>query len=320
MKTAESVSPMHPDKICDRISDAILDACLEQDENSRVAVETMGGHGIITITGEVTTNAHVNYRAIAQSIVGDKYGIQVNIVEQSREISVGVDTGGAGDQGIMIGYACDETPELMPLEVMLARDLNRQIFDRFPYDGKTQVTIDDDGAIDNVVASFQNVPRDVLYSFVIGWLVGRKVSKNIIARINPAGDWSVGGFEADTGLTGRKLAVDNYGPSIPLGGGCFSGKDATKVDRSAAYMARRIAVDYLKSRGASEVFVRLAYAIGYDQPVEATVTIDGIVEKVAGYDLSPNGIIGYLDLRRPIYSKTAEYGHFGNWFVWEEVH
>lgn len=317
MKTAESVSPMHPDKICDQISDSILDACIAQDPNSRVAVETMGGHGIITITGEVTTNAHVNYRAIAQSIVGDKYGIQVNIVEQSREIGSGVDSGGAGDQGIMIGYACNETPELMPLEVMLARDLNRQIFDRFPYDGKTQITIDDDGAIDNVVASFQNVPRDVLYSFVIGWLVGRKVSKNIIARINPAGDWFVGGFEADTGLTGRKLAVDNYGPSIPLGGGCFSGKDATKVDRSAAYMARRIAVDYLKSRGASEVFVRLAYAIGYDQPVEATVTIDGIVETIAGYDLSPNGIIGYLDLRRPIYSKTAEYGHFGNGFAWD---
>ena len=325
MKTAESVSPMHPDKICDRISDAILDECLKQDENSRVAVETMGGHGIITITGEVTSNAHVNYRDVAKSIVGDKYGIQVNIVEQSREIGSGVDSGGAGDQGIMIGYACNETPELMPREVVLARDLNRQIFAKFPFDGKTQVTIDKDGAIDNVVASFQNVPYDKLYAMVITWLVHKKVSNNIITRINPAGDWSVGGFEADTGLTGRKLAVDNYGPSIPLGGGCFSGKDATKVDRSAAYMARRVAVDWVSSHEHCEqALVRLAYAIGYDKPLEATIIWNewGCLPLVSSipenqYDLTPNGIIKFLDLRRPIYSKTAEYGHFGNGFAWD---
>lgn len=312
MKTAESVSPMHPDKICDRISDAILDACLEQDTNSRVAIETMGGHGIITITGELTTSANVDLRVVAQTIVGDKYGITVNVVKQSPEIANGVDTGGAGDQGIMIGYATAETPQMLPLEVILSRNLNRYIFNKYPFDGKTQVTLNDDGSVVSAVASFQNTPKTHLDRLVREFLG----AGDYTVHANPAGDWAIGGFEADTGLTGRKLAVDNYGPSVPIGGGCFSGKDPSKVDRSAAYMARRIAVDYLKARNAKEVFVRLAYAIGYNQPVEATAIIDGKPIEIQGYDLSPNGIIEFLSLRQPIYSKTAEYGHFGEGYIW----
>jgi S-adenosylmethionine synthetase len=316
MKTAESVSPMHPDKICDRISDAVLDACLAQDPTSRVAIETMGGHGIITITGELTTIANVDIREVAKTIVGDKYGVQVNVVRQSPEIANGVDTGGAGDQGIMIGYATDETEEMLPLEVVLSRSLNRYVYIVHPYDGKTQVTLDN-GKISTIVISWQNVAAAELLAIVREWGADKPVNEKTVIRANPAGDWNIGGFEADTGLTGRKLAVDNYGPSVPLGGGCFSGKDPSKVDRSAAYMARRIAVDYLKGRHAHEVYVRLAYAIGYNKPVEATVIIDGKEEPVGGYDLTPNGIIETLSLRQPMYSQTAEYGHFGNGFVWD---
>lgn len=318
MKTAESVSPMHPDKICDCISDAILDACLAEDPDSRVAIETMGGHGIITITGELTTKAYVDMRAIAKNIVGDKYGVQINVVAQSPEIANGVDTGGAGDQGIMIGYATNATPEMLPPEVVLARQLNQYLYTVFPFDGKTQVTIDDDGHVKNVVASFQNAEHGELSELVTQWLNHYGLARNgQNIYVNPAGDWDIGGFDADTGLTGRKLAVDNYGPSIPLGGGCFSGKDPSKVDRSAAYMARRIAVDYLRNNGAKEVFVRLAYAIGYPQPVEQSVIIDGRTEHITGYDLTPAGIIKFLDLKKPIYAATARYGHFGNGFTWD---
>lgn len=316
MKTAESVSPMHPDKICDRISDAILDACLDQDPNSRVAIETMGGHGIITVTGELTTKAKIDVEEIVRSIVNG-FEIRINIVHQSEFIAQGVDTGGAGDQGIMIGYATNATPEMLPKEVVLSRSLNKYIYDIYPFDGKTQITIDDNGKITTIVASWQNVPRIELNELVGAWAGDKPVTKDTVVHINPAGDWSIGGFEADTGLTGRKLIVDNYGPTVPIGGGSFSGKDPSKVDRSAAYMARRIAVDYLKGHNAKEVFVRLAYAIGYNQPVEATVIIDGKVETVGGYDLSPNGIIEFLKLRQPIYSKTAEYGHFGHNFIWD---
>ncbi len=320
LRTAESVSPMHPDKICDRISDAILDACLEQDKNSRVAVETMGGHGIITITGEVTTNAKVDYRKIAKRIVGNKYGIQVNIVEQSNEIAQGDDIGGAGDQGIMVGYACNETPELMPLEVILSRNLNKYIYNGHPYDGKTQITLNN-GKIETIVASFQNVSKEDLHALVVDWL---KKEDNIVETdgieilCNPAGDWSCGGFEADTGLTGRKLAIDNYGTRIPVGGGAFSGKDCSKVDRSGAYMARKIAVNLLNRNGAKEVFTYLAYAIGKKEPVMATAIIDGREQQIEGYDLSPNGIKELLYLDSPIYRKTAGYGHFGNNFNWDK--
>lgn len=318
-RTAESVSPGHPDKLCDQISDAILDAYLAQDPDARVAVESVGGHGKVFVVGEVTSGATVEIEPIVKRIAGD-VEIEVRIVSQSPEIAQGVDTGGAGDQGIMVGYACDETPEFLPLEVVLSRTLNQYLYEKWPFDGKTQVTLKD-GVIESVVASFQNAPQAQLKEAVQSWLSGQKLksAENIRLHINPAGDWLQGGFDADTGLTGRKLVVDNYGPRIPIGGGCFSGKDPSKVDRSAAYIARKIAVDYLRSRGAKEVFVHLAYAIGYDQPLEATVTIDGAQEVVEGYDLSPRGIIRELDLKRPIYEQTARYGHFGHdSFPWEQ--
>lgn len=319
-KTAESVSPKHPDKLCDQISDAILDAYLTNDSNARVAVETVGGHGKVFITGEVTSTSHPEIELIVKRIAGDVELI-VHLVKQSPEIASGVDTGGAGDQGIMVGYATSETEELLPLEVVLSRGLNQYLFKQWPFDGKTQVTLKD-GVITAVVASFQNAPHDELVREIKSWLDGELravASDEINIHANPAGDWHQGGFDADAGLTGRKLVVDNYGPSIPIGGGCFSGKDPSKVDRSAAYMARHIAVEYLKKRGAREVFCHLAYAIGYDQPLEATVTIDGKQEVVEGYDLSPRGIIERLDLERPIYEATARYGHFGHSdFSWEQ--
>ncbi|MBP5512025.1 methionine adenosyltransferase domain-containing protein [Candidatus Saccharibacteria bacterium] len=318
-RTAESVSPKHPDKLCDRISDAILDAYLKQDKYSRVAAETCGGHGVVFVTGEITSTGEVDIPAIVHEIAGPEVEVHTKIVKQSPEIAQGVDTGGAGDQGIMIGYATDETPELLPLEVVLARRLNQFIYAEYPYDGKTQVTLDPEGNVESIVASFQNVSKADLEKKVLEFVKERGLKGKLELHINPAGDWNQGGFDADTGLTGRKLIVDNYGPRVAIGGGCFSGKDATKVDRSAAYIARRIAVDYLKKRNAHEVLVRLAYAIGYNEPLEKTVIIDGKAEEIEGYDLTPNGIIDYLDLRRPIYAKTAEYGHFGNGFDWDKA-
>lgn len=337
-RTAESVSPKHPDKLCDQISDAVLDAYLEQDPESRVAVEVCGGHKYIFVTGEVTSQANeVNIEEIAQRIAGPGNTIITNIVQQSPEIAQGVDVGGAGDQGIMIGYACDETPELLPREVVLARRLNQSIFAKHPFDGKTQVTVkllDQDDPysnyeIDSIVASFQNTTRSELEGLVQAFIQENALPGTPRLHLNPAGDWNQGGFEADTGLTGRKLIVDNYGPRIPIGGGAFSGKDPSKVDRSAAYMARRIAVDYLHARKAHEVFVRLAYAIGFPEPLEYTVIIDGVSERIPllqdaendpahSYDLTPRGIIDFLNLKRPIYEATARYGHFGEGFTWDK--
>ena len=316
-KTAESVSPKHPDKLCDQISDAILDAYLKNDPEARVAAETCGGHGVVFVTGEITSTADVDIPAIIKRIAGD-VEVHTKIVKQSPEIAQGVDTGGAGDQGIMIGFACDETPELLPLEVVLARRLNQYIFAKHPYDGKTQITIAPDGTIDSIVASFQNVPKDELEKLVREFIANNNLDGKLELHINPAGDWNQGGFDADTGLTGRKLIVDNYGPRVAIGGGCYSGKDPSKVDRSAAYMARKIAVDYLRERKAHEVLVRLAYAIGYAEPLEKTVIIDGKPEEIEGYDLTPRGIIKFLDLKRPIYEKTAMYGHYGEGFDWDK--
>ena len=315
IRTAECITPKHPDKICDRISDAILDACLEQDPNSRVAIETMGGHGIISVTGELTTSAYVEIPDIVRSVYDDEIGIQVNIVKQSPEISQGVDTGGAGDQGIMIGYACNENEEMVPEEYYLARKLCKEIYKKYPFDGKTQITINEHNQI-RVVASFQNAPAAELGKIITNFFIPTNYSV-IDVHCNPAGDWNIGGFTADTGLTGRKLAVDNYGPRIPLGGGAFSGKDCSKVDRSAAYAARKVAVDYLKKYSAKEVYVTLAYAIGYDQPLQATATVDGKQIIIEDYDLSPNGICSMLDLKKPMFSKTAEWGHMGNNFNWK---
>lgn len=331
-RTAESVSPKHPDKLCDQISDAILDAHLKQDPQARVAVETCGGHGQVFITGEITSRAKdVDIPAIVARITGDdQLKLYTNLVQQSPEIAQGVDTGGAGDQGIMIGYACDETPELLPLEVVLSRRLNQFIYAKHPFDGKTQITLvlpdlgaeDQTPRVSSIVASFQNTSRAELDQLVHEFIAREELQgvdgADITLHLNPAGDWNQGGFEADTGLTGRKLIVDNYGPRIPIGGGCFSGKDASKVDRSAAYMARRVAVDYLRQRHAHEVFVRLAYAIGYAEPLERTVVIDDQAEQIEGYDLTPRGIIRSLDLLRPIYEPTARYGHFGEGFDWDK--
>ncbi len=321
-RTAESVSPKHPDKLCDQISDAILDAYLAEDPTARVAIETCGGHGQVFVMGEVTSTAQqVNHKAIIHRLAGDDVKIFLNIVKQSPEIAQGVDTGGAGDQGIMIGYATSETPEMLPLEVVLSRRLNQFIFAKHPYDGKTQVTLcntDEGWEVASIVASFQNTSRAELEALVKTFIEQEDIKGNPELHLNPAGDWNQGGFEADTGLTGRKLIVDNYGPRIPIGGGAFSGKDPSKVDRSAAYMARRIAVDYLRKRQASEVFVRLAYAIGYPDPLEQTVIIDGQPEQITGYDLTPRGIIKQLDLLRPIYEPTARYGHYGEGFGWDQ--
>ncbi len=309
IKTCEFVSPLHPDKICDFIADSILDAYLEGDKNSRVATEVMGGHKLITINGEVTSNANPDLEKIVKGIVGEEYKVIINIVKQSPEIAAGVDTGGAGDQGIMKGYATSDTPEYLPREYVLARNLCQKIFEVYPYDGKTQVTIED-GVVTTVVASFQNAKNADLLPLVKSIIEAKEY------LINPAGEWNQGGFDADTGLSGRKLIIDNYGPEIPIGGGSFSGKDYTKVDRSGAYMARKIAIDILKQKNAKEVYTKLAYAIGKPDPVMAVALVDGIEEPITNYDLSPRGIREALKLDTVKYAETCKWGHFGHNFPW----
>ena len=279
-RTAESVSPKHPDKLCDQISDAILDAYLAIDPKSRVAMEACGGHGQVFLTGEITSTAkNIDFEQIAHRIAGDDVEVMVNVVKQSPEIAQGVDTGGAGDQGIMIGYACDETPEMLPREVVLSRRLNQFIFAKHPYDGKTQVTLCDNTGkceVESIVASFQNTSQKELEELVQAFIEQESLTGKLELHLNPAGDWSQGGFDA-----------------------------------------RRVAVDYLQKYQAKEVFVRLAYAIGYAEPLERSVIIDGKIEQIEGYDLTPRGIIKHLDLLRPIYEPTARYGHFGEGFGWD---
>ena len=320
IRTAECVSPMHPDKMCDRISDTLLDLHLQQDPNSRVAIETCGGMGEVYITGEVTSNAVVTRENIVKVVhdvtTDDTINVIININSQSPEIANGVDTGGAGDQGIMIGYACRDNKQFLPQEYFLSRELNKHVFSKYPYDGKTQVTMNGNSL--RVVCSFQNAPADKLQQIVMEYFEDYPEYFIEALHCNPAGDWNIGGFTADAGLTGRKLAVDNYGPRVPIGGGAFSGKDATKVDRSAAYMGRRIAVDILEERPeVQEVMVQLAYAIGYDQPLQATAIVDGEHEFIKGYDLSPKGIIDFLELRKPIFGDSAAFGHMGARFTWK---
>lgn len=312
IKTAEFVTTMHPDKRCDFIADSILDAYLAGDKKSRVAVEIMGGHNLITINGEVTSAAKPDLMKVVKGIVGEEYKVIENIAKQSPEIARGVDTGGAGDQGIMNGYATSETESMMPLEYELARNLCQKIYEKYPYDGKTQVTIED-GVPTVVIASFQNSKNDELLALVKSVIPNAKEY-----LINYAGEWTQGGFDADTGVSGRKLIVDNYGPEVTIGGGSFSGKDYTKVDRSAAYMARRIAVDLLKARGAKEVRTKLAYAIGHIEPVMAVATIDGVEEPITGYDLSTKGIRATLKLDTVKYADTCTWGHFGRGFAWDK--
>jgi S-adenosylmethionine synthetase len=340
--TVESVTAGHPDKVCDQISDAILDACLREDPMSRVAVETFGGHGTLVIGGEVTTRAKVDYAAIAREIY-KKIGydqdldILVKIVEQSPDIAQGVDTGGAGDQGIMYGYATDETPEFMPEAVVkvhaLAEKLaelrqNNPEFSWLRPDGKTQITVEN-GAIKNVLVSCQHdedTPQEKIKNLLTEKLIAPIIgdTDGIEILINPTGKFAQGGFEADTGLTGRKIMVDTYCGMIPHGGGAFSGKDSTKVDRSAAYMARFAAKNVVAKGLAKECLVSVAYAIGKGEPLmvsainEKGEDISAIVREK--FDFRPKNIIKTLDLRSPIFQKTAAYGHFGRkGFPWEKI-
>lgn len=312
IKTCEFCSPGHPDKICDFIADSILDAYLAGDKNSRVAVEVMGGHNLITINGEVTSSIHPDLELIVKKIVGEDFKIIINLSKQSSEIAHGVDTGGAGDQGIMKGYATAETENMMPREYELARNLCQKVYEKYPYDGKTQVTIEGN-KIKTVVVSFQNTKNSELLPLV------KSIIKAEEYLINPADEWSLGGFDADTGLSGRKIVIDNYGPEIPIGGGSFSGKDYTKVDRSGAYIARKIAVDFIKSGKAKEVFVKLAYAIGKPEPVMAVVDLDGKEEiPIEGYDLTPKGIKKMLNLENVKFAETCRWGHLGRNFNWDK--
>jgi S-adenosylmethionine synthetase len=315
-KTCEFVSPGHPDKICDLIADLILDEYLKKDPVSRVAVEVMAGHGSVFISGEISSKAEdVDINKIAYSVLGEGFLIKKNIVIQSPEISAGVDTGGAGDQGIMIGYACDETESLMPIEYELARDLCSNIYNKYRFDGKVQVTLSGN-KVETVVASFQNTPTDELEALV---------KENIKAErylINPAGQWFIGGLDADSGLSGRKIVIDSYGPRVPVGGGSFSGKDFTKVDRSGAYMARKVAVDLLKKYKASDVLVSLAYAIGVSDPVMIKVLINKKEVNLSkyllnNYDFSPEGIKSLLNLDNTTFSDLSSWGHFGRGMKWD---
>ena len=341
--TVESVTSGHPDKVCDQISDAVLDACLAEDPKSRVAVESFGSHGLLVVGGEVTTRAKVDYAKIAEEVykkIGytEKLNIITNVSEQSPDIAQGVDTGGAGDQGIMYGYATDETAEFMPAAVVgvhaLAKRLeelrrNNPEFSWLRPDGKTQLTVQD-GRIVAVLISTQHADgkdqkaiREALIRGVIGPVLGKAV-EGAEVFVNPTGAFVLGGFDADTGLTGRKIMVDTYCGLVPHGGGAFSGKDPTKVDRSAAYMARFVAKNIVASGLAKKCLVSVAYAIGRAERLmvhaenEKGEDISTFVKK--GFDFRPAAIIERLDLRRPIYQKTAAYGHFGKADLpWEEI-
>jgi S-adenosylmethionine synthetase len=362
--TSESVTEGHPDKIADQISDAILDAILAQDPVGRVACETLVTTGLAMIAGEITTSCYVDFPKIVRDTIRDigytraKYGFDFetcavlsSIHEQSPDIAMGVDPGGAGDQGMMFGYACSETPELMPLPIMLAHKLCRGlsnarregVLDYLRPDGKSQVTVEYDGQrpvrVDAVVVSSQHsalVQHDTMRDDIIEKIIRAVVPADMIDRntkfyVNPTGRFVVGGPQGDAGVTGRKIIVDTYGGAAPHGGGAFSGKDPTKVDRSACYMARYIAKNLVAAGAADRALVQLAYAIGVADPVSVMVDTEGtgrlsddeLTKLVrAHFKLTPRGIMEELDLRRPIYRKTAAFGHFGRVepeFTWERT-
>jgi S-adenosylmethionine synthetase len=361
--TSESVTEGHPDKIADQISDAVLDAILEQDPTGRVACETLVTTGLAVIAGEITTSAIINYKKIVRDTIAEigyndaSFGFDSHtcavmdvVGTQSPHIAQGVDTGGAGDQGLMFGFACNETPELMPLPIQLAHNLTKKLSDvrrsgEIAYlrpDGKSQVTIEyRDGRpfrIDAVVISTQTgavdietIRTDIKEKVILPTLPTDLIDENTKYHINPTGKFEVGGPMGDAGVTGRKIIVDTYGGYAPHGGGAFSGKDPTKVDRSAAYMARYIAKNIVAAGLADKCTVQLAYAIGVAEPVSVYVDthgtgqVDGdrLSEAVRkNFELTPKGIIEMLDLRRPIFKETAKFGHFGrtgDGFTWEKT-
>jgi len=366
--TSESVGAGHPDKVCDQISDAVLDAVLKDDPKGRVACETFVTTGLVVVGGEITTTAYINVQKLVKQVLLDigynheRYGFSAYtcavlnaIVSQSPDIAQGVDAGGAGDQGIMIGYACDETKELMPLPIMLAHKLVKRIEDvrrsnRLDYlgpDCKSQVTVEYDNGrplrVDTVVLACQHTTKILdktgkritdkakkeIINVIARPILGKLVDAKTKFYVNETGKFVVGGPQSDTGVTGRKIIVDTYGGVVSHGGGAFSGKDPTKVDRSATYMARYVAKNIVAAKLAKRCWIQFGYAIGRADPVSVTVDTFGtgnvpeqlLVDLVRKhFDLTPRGIIKTLDLLKPIYQKTAAYGHFGrSEFAWEKT-
>lgn len=372
--TSESVTEGHPDKLCDYISDSVLDAYLENDENSRVALETIASKGEIYLTGEITSKANVDIESIVRNTIkeigydseeaGIDYktcNIRINISKQSTDIAMGVDNAletrnknveaaeGAGDQGMMFGFACDETKELMPLAIMLAHKLAKRlervrkekIIDGLRPDGKVQVTVEYEGdepiRVDTIVVSAQHIQeknveelrKEIIEKVIKEVVPAKLLDSNTKYLVNPTGRFVIGGPYGDSGLTGRKIIVDTYGGYARNGGGAFSGKDATKVDRSATYMARFIAKNIVANKLARKCEIQISYAIGVAKPVSIYVETFGtntipedeilrIIEEK--FDLTPSGIINYLDLKKPIYKQTTNYGHFGKEkLAWEKV-
>lgn len=360
--TSESVTEGHPDKLCDYISDSILDACLEQDENSRVAVETFAANNNITIAGQLTTKANINVEEIARKVIKEvgfdneetdmdyrTCNISIDIAKQSPDIAMGVDVGGAGDQGIMFGYACDETENYMPYAIDMAHKLSKKVCEvrksgEISYlrpDAKTQVTVeyeeDKPKRIETILISTQHldtVDTETIKEDLMGKVIKKVVPENMIDEntkiyVNPTGRFVIGGPLGDTGLTGRKIIVDTYGGYSRHGGGAFSGKDASKVDRSAAYMLRHIAKNIVANGYAKKCEIQVAYAIGMKEPLSiyvntfgtGTISDEKIVEMIKNkFDLTPAGIIDYLGLKQPIYTQTTNYGHFGKENLpWEKI-
>lgn len=360
--TSESVTEGHPDKLCDTISDCILDECLKGDKNSRVAVETFASGNKITIAGQITTTAKLDIEKLVREKIKEvgfdnaeidmdyrTCEIDINITKQSPDIAMGVDVGGAGDQGIMFGYACDETPEFMPYAIEMAHKLAKRLtevrkngeMEYLRADGKTQVTVeyedDKPKRIETILISTQHnadIKQEDLKKDIIAKVINKVIPDNMIDEktniyVNPTGRFVIGGPLGDTGLTGRKIIVDTYGGYARHGGGAFSGKDPSKVDRSAAYMMRHIAKNVVANGYAKKCEIQVSYAIGMEEPLSIWVNtygtatrpeseiIDIIKEK---FDLTPDGIIKYLNLREPIYSKTTNYGHFGKADLsWEKI-